>query len=203
MPQLGVGTRVSDAELRLQGEIVRRAQAGDPDALTQLHAEHAERVYRYFLARLDGRAEPAEDLAAEVFLRMLQRLGRYECRGLPFSAWLFRIAHNILVDHFRREPRDSLLCLDAARDAPSPRGELELHRVDDTCDLARALGALTGSQRDVLELRFVAGLSFAEAAAVVGKTEDAAKKLQARGLTKLRSLLLQPGAASTASGSGA
>jgi RNA polymerase sigma-70 factor, ECF subfamily len=178
------------ADIRRQEELVRRAKSGEPAALSQLHAEHAERVYRYFIGRLDGRVETAEDLTSEVFLRMLQRLGRYESRGLPFSAWLFRIAHNLLVDYVRHQPRDQHLPLDAAQDAPAPRGEQELHRVADRCDLTRALNRLTRGQRDVVELRFVAGLSVAEAMVVVGKSQDAVKKLQARGLVALRHWLL-------------
>lgn len=189
-PRTAATLRLGAAEIRRQDELVRRAKAGEPEALSQLHAEHAERVFRYFLSRVDGRAEQAEDLTSEVFLRMLQRLGRYESRGLPFSAWLFRIAHNLLVDYVRHQPRDPHLPLDAAQDAPGPRAEQELHRVADQCDLARALDGLTRAQRDTVELRFVVGLSIAEAAVVVGKSEDAVKKLQARGLVALRHLLL-------------
>jgi RNA polymerase sigma-70 factor (ECF subfamily) len=189
-PRTAATARLGAAEIQRQDELVRRAKAGDADALSQLHAEHAERVYRYFLPRLDGRAEQAEDLTSEVFLRMLQRLGRYESRGLPFSAWLFRIAHNLLVDYVRRQPRDLHLPLDAAQDALAPRGEQELHRVADRCDLTRALNRLTRAQRDVVELRFVVGLSVAEVTVAAGKSQDAVKKLQARGLVALRQLLL-------------
>jgi len=194
----GLGAR----EIRRQEGLVLRAQTGDPDALTQLHAEHAERVYRYFVGRLGGRAELAEDLTAEVFLRMLQRLGRYEYRGLPFSAWLFRIAHNLLIDHIRTQPRVPLLPLDAAQRTPAPLGEAAFRRVDSKWDLAQALAQLTATQRQVVELRFVAGLSVADAAAVVGKTEDAVKKLQARGLLALRKVLLDSGADSPTSVAG-
>jgi RNA polymerase sigma-70 factor, ECF subfamily len=192
-PRPDDGTRLDPDEIRRQDALVLRAQAGDPEGLTQLHAEHAKRVYRYFYARLDGRTELAEDLTSEVFLRMLQRLGRYECRGLPFSAWLFRIAHNLLVDHLRAEPPDSLLSLDTADEAPAPRAEQELQQVDARYDLDRALDGLTRAQRDIVELRLVVGLSIAEVAAAVGKTEEAVKKLQARGLAALRRQLLTPG----------
>ncbi|HEX3244833.1 MAG TPA: sigma-70 family RNA polymerase sigma factor [Chloroflexota bacterium] len=199
LPPVATEIKVGAAEIQLQDDLIRRAKDGDLDALSQIHEQYAERVYRYFLSRLDGRTQQAEDLASEVFLRMLQRLDSYECRGLPFSAWLFRIAHNLLVDYIRRQPCNPLLTLEAINDAPAPLAELELDRVTDQGDLAWALSQLTGAQQEILELRFIQGWSIAETMAVLGKTEDAVKKLQARGLVKLRRLLLDSRSLSTAS----
>jgi RNA polymerase sigma-70 factor (ECF subfamily) len=102
--------------------VVERARAGERGAIALLYRQHAPRLQRFFLARLAGRPEQAEDLTAEVFLRALERLDGYECRGLPFEAWLFRIARNLLVDHQRARPRSPYLPLDECKqDRTRPR----------------------------------------------------------------------------------
>jgi RNA polymerase sigma-70 factor (ECF subfamily) len=188
----GSADRLDGRAIALQDELVARAQAGDRAAIGLLYEQHRGRVYQFFLKRVQGRTQSAEDLTSEVFVRALQRLEGYECRGLPFSAWLFRIAQNLLVDHIRRQPREPSLVLEACQQHPAPLGERWLDRAADRCDLARALRRLTREQRRVLELRFVRGLSVAETTALVGRSEEAVKKLQARGLARLRVALRGP-----------
>src|SRR5688572_11006569 len=83
-------------------ELIAAAQGGNSEALTELFNSNFPRVYRYMLART-RRSEDAEDLAQEVFIRMLDGLGRYQWRDVPFTAWLFKIAHNIVVSRYRRD----------------------------------------------------------------------------------------------------
>jgi RNA polymerase sigma-70 factor (ECF subfamily) len=174
-------------------QMVQSAQAGDSAAIAWLYEEHAPRLYRYFLLRLRGQTQQAEDLTAEVFVRVLKRLESYEYRGLPFGAWLFRVARNVLIDYQRSLPRGPFVDLEICHNLSAPASDRALDQAVDRQILTQALSRLTREQREVIQLRFVQGLSIAEAAAAVGKTEDAVKKLQARGLQAMRRLLVNEG----------
>src|SRR5688572_17047632 len=139
--------------LRIQDELLRRAEAGDAEAMTALYREHAPRLYHYFLVRLQRDTEQAEDLTAQVFVRTLERLESYECRGLPFAAWLFRVASNLLIDYQRSLPRNPLLPLEVCEQQEMPTAERELAQVIDQEDLRRAMRRLTAEQQRVLQLR--------------------------------------------------
>jgi len=168
-------------------DLVRSAQRGDREAFARLYERHFDRVYRYLVARVGNPAE-AEDLAQEVFLRALEALPRFRFRGPPFSAWVFRIAHNLVVDRYRRlshagepVPLDALLDLPSGQDVPA-QAILAL----EAQALGQAMGRITEAQRQVLLLRFVAGLSVQETAQAMGKSENAVKALQHAGLLALR-----------------
>jgi RNA polymerase sigma-70 factor, ECF subfamily len=179
----------SQQAIRKQEELLRRAKAGDAEAMTALYREHAPRLYHYFVVRLQRDSEQAEDLTAQVFVRTLERLDSYECRGLPFGAWLFRVASNLLIDYQRSLPRDPVLPLEVCEQREMPAAERELAQVLDQEDLGRAMRRLTAEQQRVLQLRFIEGHSIAQTQAIMGKTEEAVKKLQARGLQALQHLL--------------
>ena len=168
-------------------ELIASAQGGNEEAIGALYDAHCQAVFRYFKARL-GDQQTAEDLTGEVFRRMLTALPQYRIIDLPFRAWLFRIAHNLLVDHYRRESSHTMVPLKEAENAreeevdPASVVEQKL-----TMEHAyQALSDLETSQRDVLALRFLSGLSLKETALAVGRTEDAIKALQKRGLIALR-----------------
>jgi RNA polymerase sigma-70 factor (ECF subfamily) len=171
--------------------VVQRAKDGDPGALTGLYEEHAPRLYRYFLPRVGGRSQQAEDLTEEVFVRMIERLERYEDRGLPFGAWLFRIAHNLLIDHQRRLPKQPLVAIDECEKLRGP-AEKEIQQALDQHEITITMDLLTSDQRNVIQLRFLEGLSIIETAAALGKTDESVKKLQARGLMAMRRILEGP-----------
>jgi RNA polymerase sigma-70 factor (ECF subfamily) len=165
---------------------VTRAQQGDAAAFATLYEEYSPLVYRFLRRRLDGADEVIEDLTEDVFLKVYEKLDRYVERGLPFTAWLYRIAHNHLVDYLRSRPRYTANSLDevaevAERSAPSAFG-----RVLDQQALEPALARLTPEQRRAVELRFLEGLSVAETSASMSRSEEAVKKLQARALANLR-----------------
>jgi RNA polymerase sigma-70 factor, ECF subfamily len=124
-----------------------------------------------------------------VFLKVLERIGSYQFRGLPFSAWLYRIARNHMIDHLRARPRQIVSSLDAAPEIPEKRAEQVMDRSLDRHELTYALNRLTSDQRQVVTLRFLDGFTTAETAEIMGKTEDAVKKLQARGLVQLRRII--------------
>ena len=171
--------------------LVERAQAGDGGAFGELYEQFSPEIFRYLLRHLNGRRESAEDLTEEVFLKVLERLGSYQFRGLPFSAWLYRIARNHMIDHLRSRPRQIISSLDAAPEIPEKKAELVMDRSLDRHELSYALERLTSDQRHVVTLRFLDGFTTAETAEIMGKTEDAVKKLQARGLVQLRRIIEQ------------
>ena len=166
--------------------LVSRAQSGDRDAFGELYERLSPKVYSYLYYHLNARTHLAEDLTEEVFIKVLEKLGRYQDRGLPFSAWVFRIAHNHLIDHVRAQPRQGVLSIDDCHDLPEQQAERTLELALTHTELARAIGHLTPDQRRVVVLRFLQGLSTAETARALGKTEDAVKKLQSRGLQVLK-----------------
>jgi RNA polymerase sigma-70 factor (ECF subfamily) len=169
--------------------LVRRAQAGDAGALGELYEQFAPEIFRYVLRHLNNHRQDAEDLTDEVFVKALQRLGGYEYRGAPFSAWLYRIARNQVIDHMRTLPRRRAASIDAVPEMTDRAAERSLTGALDKNELTDALIHLSDDQRRAVSLRFLSEYSTAETAAIMGKTEDAIKKLQARGLAQMRRIL--------------
>jgi RNA polymerase sigma-70 factor (ECF subfamily) len=170
-------------------QLVTLAQAGDRDALEELYLIHFDRIYGYLHVSVGNRHD-AEDLTTQTFLKMLESIGKFRWRSAPFSAWLFRIAHNLAMDHFRAarrwqpeeevpEPRvdESNSAEAGALEAIGQRSMLEL--IDD----------LSLEQQQVLTLKFVFGFANKEAATVLGKSEGAVKSLQHRALVTLHKKL--------------
>ena len=175
------------------GELVVRAQRGDDRAFAALYEHHAPAVYRFLRRRLRGPDALVEDLTADVFVKAYDKLDRFTDRGVPFSAWLYRIARNHLVDHLRLQSKEAACSLDtviemAERRAPSAYGQVLDRQV-----LGPALARLTDEQRQVIRLRFFDGQDVAETAAATGHSYEAVKKLQARGLAALRRILVAEG----------
>ena len=173
-------------------ELVREAQGGNLGAFARLYDLYFERIYRYIMARV-GNPPEAEDLTQEVFLRAMRSLNSFRFRGPPFAAWLFRIAHNLVVDRIRRSkvggeaiPLESIAALPTGTNV-----EEEALRTLDHEELRRSLEKITDLQRQVILLRFMGGLSLAETAAVMKRNENAIKALQHSGIQALRRVLLQ------------
>jgi RNA polymerase sigma-70 factor (ECF subfamily) len=167
-------------------ELVRRVRSNDPLAFDELYQRYSPRVFGYLFQRLNGNVEEAEDLTADVFTRVYEKIDGFQPQGAPLSAWVFRIAHNRLIDSVRRRPRQVQVALD---DAPELTAGPVFGGIDQQVALDQikaGLARLTPEQRQVIVLRFLEGKSLAETAAVVNRNEDAVKKLQARGLASLR-----------------
>jgi RNA polymerase sigma-70 factor (ECF subfamily) len=168
-------------------QLVSRAQAGDRDALEELYLEHFDRIYSY-LHMTVGNRHDAEDLTTQTFLRMLESIGRFTVGTAPFSAWLFRIAHNLAMDHFRGRRR-----WQPEEEVPEPPGAVESSAEDAAIRMLSSesmfdlIEELSDEQRQVLILKFVFDFSNAEAATVLEKTEGAVKSLQHRALASLQS----------------
>jgi RNA polymerase sigma-70 factor (ECF subfamily) len=175
----------SQTEMRT---LVERAQAGDRDALEELYLLHFDRIYSYLHVTVGNRHD-AEDLTTQTFLKMLEAIGRFRFGTAPFSAWLFRIAHNLAMDHFRATRRVQLEEEVPEEGDAEPSAELEAFQSIGRASMLDLIEELSPEQRQVLTLKFVFEFSNAEAATVLGKTEGAVKSLQHRALVALQKRL--------------
>jgi RNA polymerase sigma-70 factor (ECF subfamily) len=175
----------------VQGEenLVQRAKNNDQEAFAQLYEEHFDKIYRYLALRIGNEME-AEDMTQQVFLNALQSISSFRWKGVPFSAWLYRIAHNQAVDHLRKNKKRSTVPLDeslvSSGDSPHSAAERKM----DIEQLLAATRRLTGAQREVISLRFTSELSIAQVAGIMGKSEGAVKALQHSAIVALRRTML-------------
>jgi RNA polymerase sigma-70 factor (ECF subfamily) len=168
--------------------LIARAKAGDSDALIVLYERHKQQVFRYLYYRL-GDVPTAEDLTTETFLRVIQALPRFRNGGAPIQAWIFQIARNLATDRLRRTKRDRQELLDDEVIDPALPPEIMAEKSLVVAELHTALQQLTDDQREVILLRFIEGLSIADVAHTISKSESAVKNLQLRGLRSLQRLL--------------
>ena len=169
--------------------IVDAARAGSDAALSELYTLYFPRVYRYILART-GNSYDAEDLTEEVFMKVLEAIERFEWREAPFSAWLFRIAHNAVISQRRKDGargRSAPLTEGLALDSQGP-DELVENRLA-LREIMYAAQKLPEAQRQVIALRFGAGLSVAETARAMNKGEGNVKVIQHKAIAKLREMV--------------
>jgi RNA polymerase sigma-70 factor (ECF subfamily) len=169
--------------------LVHQAQQGDKEAFAELYESHFNRIYRYVVVKIGNRTE-AEDMTQQVFIRAYESIGSYKWQGIPFSAWLFRIAHNQIVDFIRKESKKPTVQLDESLPIvgeSDPQGEVELKlNIEQVVIAARQL---TKAQREVISLRFAGGMSIFEVASIMGKSEGAIKALQHSAILALRKTL--------------
>ena len=165
--------------------LVELAQRGDRNALEELYVLHFDRIYAYLQASVGNRHD-AEDLTEQTFLKMLESIDRFVWRRAPFSAWLFRIAHNLAMDHFRAGRRYQLDDdpQESVRESEPSAEERALHSIGDA-RLLELVDGLSRDQRQVLTLKFGFDFSNANVAVILGKTEGAVKALQHRALAAL------------------
>lgn len=156
--------------------------------LAALYESYYDRIARYAFVRLGNQAD-AEDLASEVFLRALESLDSYRERGVPMQAWLFRIAHNLIVDHFRKSAKQKTISIDTVSVKAETDTEEQAMAGLEVARIIKALGRLTESQRKVIELRFFGELTSGEAGHVLNKRAGAVRELQSAAIKALRNLL--------------
>ena len=168
--------------------LVQQAVNGDQAAFTQLYDRNFDKIYRYVYVRVRSQAE-AEDLTQDVFIKALEAIGSYKWRDLPFAAWLFRIAHNRIIDHVRKISKEKRANLDEAGavSMDDPVNIAEKHY--EAQQLRAALERLPKAQQEVATLRFIAQLSIAEVAKTLGKSEGTVKALQFNATASLRKAL--------------
>jgi RNA polymerase sigma-70 factor (ECF subfamily) len=170
-----------------EAALLDRIRQYDTEALAQVYDEYYERIYRYVYRYL-GQVDAAEDLTANVFLRLLKAVQSGSCPRTNLSAWLYRVAHNLVVDAFRRSPPAELELADWLESAEAD----PIHTVEQHLQMERvrrALLQLTPSQQQVIILRFLEGLESREIALILGKSEGAVGALQHRALAALRQIL--------------
>src|SRR5438270_5990533 len=169
--------------------LVARAQDGDREALEELYLLHFDRIYSYLHMSVGNRHD-AEDLTTQTFLKMLESVGKFRWRSAPFSAWLFRIAHNLAMDHFRAnrrwQPEEEVPEPDPGEGSAAEEEALESIGRRSMLEL---IENLSHEQQQVLTLKFVFNFSNGEVATILGKTEGAVKSLQHRALVSLQKQL--------------
>jgi RNA polymerase sigma-70 factor (ECF subfamily) len=184
--------------LRDEATLLERVRQYDTEALAQVYDDYYDRIYRYIYRYL-GQADAAEDLTAGVFFRLLSAIRRGKSPRTHLSAWLYRVAHNLVVDVFRRMPPEELELAEwLESEEGDPVETAQLHMQMDRVRLA--LRQLTAGQQQVIMLKFFVGMDTREAAATMGRSEGAVDALQHRALHALRKILNArqgPGAAST------
>lgn len=168
--------------------LIERAQGGDRSAYGALYHRHQPTIFQYFYYRL-GDAYAAEELTADVFVRMVRHLDSYRPRGRPLLAWLYTMARNLLTDQHRRRKATDTVPLSESLPARSGDPAVELDRRLEAARLARACRRLTEGQRMVVVGRFVEGRTITEMAALLQLSEGAVKSLQHRALASLRRAL--------------
>jgi RNA polymerase sigma-70 factor (ECF subfamily) len=170
--------------------LITRAQARDAEAFGRLYEAYFDKIYRYVAIKIGNRTE-AEDLTQQVFMNALESIGSYKMREVPFSAWLYRIAHNQIVDCLRKRTRRPTLELDESLPIPAD-GDLvaETELKLDTKELVEATKKLTKLQQEVIALRFGADMPIAQVAKVMGKTEGAIKAMQHSAVAALRRIMV-------------
>ena len=167
--------------------ILNRAIQGDHEAFGKLYEEYVERIFNYVYYRT-GNQHDAEDLTARVFFRAMRRIPQYQERGLPVSAWLYRIAHNLVANWHRDRGRRPEISLDEGFTAVthSEHPEITLLQVEEQDYLLRILRDLPPERQQLIILKFVEHMSNAEIGQIMGRTEGAVKSLYHRTLLTLR-----------------
>lgn len=175
--------RPKDAPERRLIEAAQR----DPACFAQLYESNFERVYAFIARRVRDR-DQAQDLTADVFHSALKNLSRFEWRGVPFAAWLFRIAANAIIDRGKRAAQLETIMLREIHE-PDPSSDADLADVEHRARLFKLVEKLPADQRRVITMRFAHQKSIAEIAKQIGRSEGAIKQLQFRGLQGLRTMV--------------
>jgi RNA polymerase sigma-70 factor (ECF subfamily) len=174
----------------LNEDLIHRAQEGEPIVVSAIYERYQRGIFRYLYYRV-GDQQTAEDLTSEVFLRMIEALKNYNNHKISFQAWLFQIARNLSIDHYRKMsvqqnvPLEDNLPIDEKEPLELVSQELTSEK------LRQALVKLPENQRDVIVMRFISGMPIGEVAESLHKSEDSIKGLQRRALLALREILNQ------------
>ena len=173
-------------------QLVLLACAGNANAFGKLYERHMLQIYRYIYYQISHK-EDSEDLTELVFMKAWESLGSYKATDVPFKAWLYRIAHNLVVDRYRNDKQE--LSLDNYSETRDPQQNIDdyINWLDDSQGLSKALAQLESSYRQVVTLRFIVGLTHSETAKIVQLSENNVRVIQYRALQMLRKILLPTG----------
>ncbi|MBK8137180.1 MAG: sigma-70 family RNA polymerase sigma factor [Anaerolineae bacterium] len=169
--------------------LIQRGQRGDRDAIAELYELYVERIFRYVSYRVEGAAD-IQDLTAEVFVKMVEGLPKYRNSGIPFEAWLYRIASARIIDYRRRiQRRPQSELTESLTDDFDETPEEAMVEQEELETLRRAIGHLNEEQQTLLVLRFIERKSHDQVAAIMGKSVSAVKSIQHRALNQLAAQL--------------
>jgi RNA polymerase sigma-70 factor, ECF subfamily len=174
----------------INNNIVAKAKAGEDSALTAIYETYQPKIQKFLYYRV-GNLHAAEDLTTEVFLRVIENLPKYRVSDIPFQAWIFQIARNLAIDYFRRQSVRRHEQIDESVPCNGDGPDAIVNHTLVAERLREALDHLTDGQSDVLVMRFISGLSIAETAQSLNRSEGAVKALQARGLEAMNRVLSQ------------
>ncbi|MBI4062350.1 sigma-70 family RNA polymerase sigma factor [Candidatus Gottesmanbacteria bacterium] len=172
--------------------LISKAKRGDRDAFGKLYLAYLDRVYRYIFFRVGQRREDAEDLSQTTLIRAWGAIGNYSIRKASFRAWLYTIAHNVVIDHYREANRHKTAELTpniADETSGGVLPEEELETADLTSQVRKALELLSSEHKQIIILRHMEDLSYTEIAKITGKREDAMRALHHRALLALKKVL--------------
>ena len=170
--------------------LVQRAQQHDEEAFAELYEQYFDKIYRYVSLKIGNRVE-AEDMTQQVFVNALRSISSYKWRGLPFSAWLFRIAHNQVVDYLRKKTRQPVFSLNESIIASGDNPQKMTEQKMSIEQLILATKYLTAAQQEVIALRFAGELPISQVARIMGTSEGAIKALQHSAIVALRKTLAE------------
>jgi RNA polymerase sigma-70 factor (ECF subfamily) len=170
--------------------LVRRAKSGDREAFASLYQVYLNPIYRYIYYRIDH-VEDAQDLTEQVFLNAWEALPAYQDRGYPFSSWLYRITHNMVVDYHRVKKESAMLNQASSTSPVADQGSIlkQIIKSQDSEALAQAITKLPDDQQQVIVFRFIEGLNHGEVSRLLTKSKGACRMLQYRALAALNQLL--------------
>ncbi|MCP6720064.1 MAG: sigma-70 family RNA polymerase sigma factor [Patescibacteria group bacterium] len=172
--------------MKEEQELVKKAQKGEPEAFGVLYDKHLTPIYRFIFLKVGNKAD-AEDLCHQVFLSAWKNIGRYRFQGFPFSSWLYKIASNTVIDHWRTKKNNTSIEL-VAESLLSESPKLD-HLLDQKLEvqlIKTSLIKLESEQQNVIIMRFVDELTNKEIAQILGKSEGAIRVIQHRAIKRLR-----------------
>jgi RNA polymerase sigma-70 factor (ECF subfamily) len=171
-----------------EAELAKRASGHDQAAFAELYNAYVDKIYKYIFYKV-GNVSDAEDLCEQVFLKAWEAIGRYTWCGYPFSSWLYKLAHNVVVDHYRTR-RESVPLDTAFATSDEPVDpDSTLYRMLEAAELRGAIEQLTPEQKQVIALKFIEGYDNPEIARMMNKKEGAIRALQYRALRSLQGIL--------------
>jgi RNA polymerase sigma-70 factor (ECF subfamily) len=182
----------SDRQRAIDDDLLARAMKGDAEAFGDLYERHMMSIYRYVYYRI-GEVREAEDLTETVFIKVWQALPGFKLGKASFKTWIYRVAQNALVDHYRTHKEELELPEDASLQSSSPQPEEEVIAMERSEQIGKALRKLNPQHQEILTLRFINEMSHEEAAQVMGKSVGAMRVLQYRALKALQEQLEQFG----------
>ena len=166
--------------------LVKQTIDGDVEAFGELYSIYLDRIYRYVFYQVHNKVT-AEDLTEEIFIKAWRGIGKYKWKGQPFSAWLYRIAHNHVIDYFRTSRQHQPLDREIPADGDQPQQELETKQIQQS--LLRAISSLPQQQKQVIILKFIEDLDNRAIEHIMGKSQGAIRVMQMRALAALRQIL--------------